>query len=225
MSPRSGGVECGMASQAQILSVLDALAEEFEFPGFNNINYETADSRMHLFRDDDRWALVIEELVDWPAANGLETLVFAMGDIQGDALSTLQPIETELSWDDDDELIVPDSMIVRGTSVDVDHAALERACSKHDIESSFGVLLQLIEARRDALFATKDELEAVVAPGLKEILTLDAWSHPDVYGGPKPSESEAFQQVADVLSSGDASHWAPTEEPNNRDWQHWLESR
>lgn len=69
--------------------------------------------------------------------------------------------------------------------------------------------------------ARADELE--VEPSF--VLTISDWCHPDVYGGPKPSESEAFVQIADVLATGDAAALAPTEASNNRDWRMWLSSR
>jgi hypothetical protein len=215
-----------MASSADILAVLDGLAAGFEFPGFNNMNYETADSRLHCFRDGDRWALVVEELVDWPGADGLMTLVFAMGDIQGEALRTLSPIETAIEYDDEeDALIVPDEVVVRGQTIAIDQDGVEAIAEEHEVEGSFAVLVQLIESHREKLFCTPAELAESVAPGLVSILTLDEWSHPDVYGGPKPSESETFRQLAEVLATGDTKRWAPTEAPNNRDWKTWLASR
>jgi hypothetical protein len=251
-----------MASSADILKTLDGHAAEFEFPGFNNMNYETADSRLHCYRDGERWALVVEELVDWPGADGLMTLVFAMGDIRGEALRTLTPIdpidgdedddddddeddededededdedededdededEDDEDDEDDEELVVPDQVVVRGKKIAIDRERVEATVETDEVEPGFAVLVHLIESHRDALFCTPAELEESVAPGLVRILTLDEWSHPDVYGGPKPSESETFRQLAEVLATGDTKRWAPTEPPNNRDWKAWLGSR
>jgi hypothetical protein len=215
-----------MSSPKEILETLDGFADRFEFPGFNNMNYETADSRLHCFRDGDRWALVIESLVDWPAADGLMTVVFAMGDIRDELLTTLLPIETPIEYDDDtEELVIPDEVVVRGKSVAVDREAIDATSEQHEVEGSFALILELVKSHRDALFCTAEELAERVAPGLALILTLDDWAHPDVYGGPKPSESPTFQQLADVLASGDVSRYAPTDSPNSRDWKMWLESR
>lgn len=215
-----------MATPTEILAVLDGVAERFEFPGFNNMNYATADSRLHCFRDGPRWALLIEELVDWPGADGLVTVAFAMGDIRGESLTMFAPIATRLDWDPTSgRLIVPDEVVLRGSAVKVDAAALEAATAEHAIEASFALLLQLIAAHRDGLFCTEAELAERVAPGLVRVLTLDSWAHPDVYGGPKPSESETFRQLAEVLATGDVRHYTPTQPPNNRDWKAWLASR
>lgn len=213
-----------MPTAEEILASWDALAERFEFPGFNNMNYDTADARLHGFRDGDRWALVIEELVDWPGAGGLLTVVFAMGDIRGDALTTIERVPTHL-YDDDGEPVVPAAVELAGTAIAIDAAAVEAACEQHDIAESFAVLLQLIATDRDRLFATDAELADRVAPGLQRIVVLDEWAHPDVYGGPTPSQSEAFIQLAHVLASGDVGMYAPTQAPNNRDWRSWMASK
>lgn len=214
-----------MITRADVLQTLDRHAANFDFPGFSNEQYETADARMHLFRDDARWAVVVEELVDWPAAQGLMTIVFAMGDIAGEMLTTHTPVETEFEEDDEGAPVAPEQIVVRGEAFDIHRDAVEADCEEHELEATFAALLQLIEADRDRLFSTPPQLADVVAAGLPHIMTIDAWAHPDVYGGPKPSESAAFQQVADVLETGDTSKWAPTEEPNNRDWKFWLQSR
>jgi len=213
-----------MATATSILEALDALAKSFEFPGFNNMNYDTADARLHCYRDGDRWALVVEELVDWPAADGLMTLAFAMGDIADEALHTRSSIETVLE-DLEDPDSVPETIVLRGASVAVDRDALAAACEEHEIEPTLALLLQLMASHRDALFYTEAELDERVAKGLKKVMKLDEWAHPDVYGGPKPSASEAFQQLAEVLASGDVGKYAPTEAPNNRDWKTWLEEK
>src|SRR5262245_15014635 len=114
-----------MPTPSDILKVLDDFAERFEFPGFNNMNYETADSRLHCFRGGDRWSLVIEELVDWPGADGPMRIVFAMGDIRGESLSTFSLFETPLEEDEESgEIVVPDEVVVRGSPIPIDVEAI-----------------------------------------------------------------------------------------------------
>lgn len=198
--------------RTEILDVMDGLAGDFEFPGFNNEHYETADARMHVYRDEERWAVIIEQLVDWQAASGLERIVSVMGAVNGDTLRTVSLTEPPIQDD------VPDKVDVRGESVDVKVDA-----ERDDV--AFAVLLQLVEWDRDKLFSTEKELDDVVEPGMKRVLVVDDWAHPDVYGGPKPSESEAFRLIAEVAATGDVSKWKPTETPNNRDWKFWADSR
>jgi hypothetical protein len=218
------GIFLVMPTPDAILATLDALAEGFEFPGFNNMNYEFADSRLHCFRGAAGWALVIEELVDWPGADGLMTIIFAIGDIRGESLTTATPI-SRLEQDDEGHVIIPDVVRVRGSEVRVQRKSLQSALANHEIEPQFALLLQLIGSHRDALFCTRSEIADRVAIGLESILMLDDWSHPDVYGGPQPSESETFRQLAEVLASGERQRYAPTEPPKNRDWKMWRDSK
>lgn len=60
-----------MYTAADILKSLDRSAREFHFPGFNNMNYHLGAARLGAFRDAERWALVFEELVWWPSADGI----------------------------------------------------------------------------------------------------------------------------------------------------------
>ena len=143
-----------------------------------------------------------------------------MGDARGERPNTRAPI-SPLAVDDDGRVIIPATVRVRDVEVPVDRA-LDAAVAEHGVEPSFALLLQLIGTHRDALFCTRDEMAGYIARGL---LTLDEWSHPDVYGGPVPSESNTFRQFVEVLSSGDVGRYAPSDPPNNRDWKMWRASR
>ena len=208
-----------MASSSDILLVLDARAEAFEFPGFKNMNHETADSRLHCVRDGDRWALVIEQVVDWPSSGGAMTIIHAMGDTRAEAFRTRPLFELTV----DDEL--PTSVALGGRKIPIDAARANELANELGVGRGFALLILLRDEQRNALFATRDELADCVAPGLRLILELDEWAQPDVYGGPKPSESEAFRQLAEVLATGDTTQYAPTEAANSRDWRMWLASR
>jgi hypothetical protein len=201
-----------MPTASDILRALDAKAEDFAFPGFDNMNYDTVDARLHLFRSPSAWAIVVEELVNWPGAGGPVRATFVMGDIRGEGLVT----SDLFPWDDDD---LPDTVEIRGVTISVDRVPEE------DLDPALAVLVQLRDRNRNALFATPDELASHVAPGLVRILTLEEWAHPDVYGGAAPSGSQAFRQLAEGLETGDVGRYAPTEPPNSRDWRMWLDRK
>lgn len=55
-----------------------------------------------------------------------------------------------------------------------------------------------------------------------EILRLEEWHQHDVHDT-KPSESQVYLQVSDVLATGDPSHYRPTLLPNTH-WSNWTES-
>lgn len=208
-------------SEREILAVLDGLSESFEFPGFNNANYESADARMHLFSGPDgRWALLVEELVDWMGAGGPQSILFGAGPLMADGASGLcTPFESAI------ETVLDDDGLRAATLRDapVDLTPLEALTSEHEVETSFALLLHLSRTARDAVFRSPNELHEHLTPDAKHVLTITDWCHPNVYGGDRPSESEAFQLVARVLHTSDAGAWTPTEKPNNRDWRMWLD--
>ncbi len=209
-------------SASEILAVFDILSESFEFPGFNNANYATADARMHLFRGSDSgWALLIEELVDWPGANGPETILFGAGPLlAGGGSGLVTPFESLLTTESDDDGLV--SARVRGILVDLE--PVNSRAEVLEVEPAFALLVHLSETQRDELFHRSNELGAHLAPDARHLLTIADWCHPNVYHGDKPSTSEAFQQVAEVLATGAPSAWGPTKVSNNRNWRMWLDT-
>lgn len=214
-------------SAQDILAVWDNQAADFEFTGFNNMNYDSVDARLHLFRDDARWALVIEEIVDWPAADGLMVLSFGSGTGLANEPGlgpTAYPVEANFDEDDDEELIMPAEVVVRGERLRVPTEEIAAHAESHDLAESFSLLVWLVRDHREALFRTSEELSALV-DGLPHILQLDDWCHPNVYIDGKVSHSATFQQLAQVLASGDTSKYRPSEAPNNRDWQMWMADR
>lgn len=59
---------------------------------------------------------------------------------------------------------------------------------------------------------------------LPEILRLEEWHQPDFSCDDNPpSNAEVYQQLAEVLVSGDLTRYAPTKSPNTH-WSHWPES-
>ena len=207
-----------MNAQADVLARCDGLAETFEFPGFNNMNYESADARMHLFRGEAGWALLIEEAVDWQGAGRATTILFRATSEDG---GLIDDYESQLDAPIDDDGL--EYAKLRGEVIDL--GAVNARAAELEVEPSFALLVLLSETRRDDLFRRPDELTEHVPAGLTHVLTITDWCHPDVYGGPKPSESEVFVQVAEVLATGNVAAFAPTEAPNNRDWRMWQASR
>lgn len=78
----------------------------------------------------------------------------------------------------------------------------------------------LAATHRSAVLGTDDERMTSVPPGLPELLMLDDWHHPDLVTGELPSDTEAFQQLAQVVLAADPSLYRPTEPPNTH-WSNW----
>jgi hypothetical protein len=53
-------------------------------------------------------------------------------------------------------------------------------------------------------------------------LQLDGWTHPDIMNRELPSETEAFQLLANAMAAGDPTLYRPTVRPNTN-WHHWPE--
>jgi hypothetical protein len=70
------------------------------------------------------------------------------------------------------------------------------------------------ELRRDDVLATLDERGFNIPADFKQLLVLDEWNHSNVVvGTERPSGSEAFQQLARVLVTGDISYYRPSQLP------------
>jgi hypothetical protein len=72
----------------------------------------------------------------------------------------------------------------------------------------------------DKLVATEDEIRERIPVDLPKVLELKAWFHPDLVNGELPSQNETFQQIAEVLETGDISCYRPTRQPNTH-WSNW----
>jgi hypothetical protein len=75
--------------------------------------------------------------------------------------------------------------------------------------------------KRSDILATVEELRVNVPPEMQQVLQLDEWNHPDVCNETcRPSGSETFRQIAEVLVTGDAEAYCPTQ-PANTHWLNW----
>jgi hypothetical protein len=74
---------------------------------------------------------------------------------------------------------------------------------------------------RECVLATGQERRISVLPDMTQILQLEDWYHPNIVDNDeRPSNSETFRQLAQVLASGDPSHYRPSQPPNTH-WRNW----
>lgn len=79
----------------------------------------------------------------------------------------------------------------------------------------------LASSERTHLLATPSERRVHLDPAMRQILLLDEWNHPDVAEADhRPSNSETFNQLAEVLVTGDAHIYKPTAASNTH-WKNW----
>jgi hypothetical protein len=100
--------------------------------------------------------------------------------------------------------------------------------ARHGIELEKAPRIQVFELcrflagiAREQVLATPLERCVSLLPDLEQILQLEEWHHPDVAdSSARPSGSETFQQLAQVLVTGDVSHYRPSLPPNTH-WGNW----
>jgi hypothetical protein len=138
----------------------------------------------------------------------------------------------EGSWQhaDEPELVAEDAreVVVRGTPRPVPAAHEYR---RYGIELAEAPRVQvfelcrfLVEVIRDDLLATPAERRISVLPGMTQLLQLDEWHHPNVVDpDDRPSRSATFQQLAQVLGTGDVTRYRPSLPPNTH-WRNWPEA-
>jgi hypothetical protein len=236
-------------SSDEILRILDRGAESFHFPMLDNGYVYLATSRLTLYRSDADWALAFEIFGYCPRGElpDLNVYTFASNLWNRDKPETYisrDRYENYLAHHphDDSRFFYP---IAKGwqdpeywelVSEEADHVVLRdkriKIPSAKDFDW-FGVELQdfprirvfelcrfLAETEKPGVLGTPQERRVSVLPKMVEILTLDEWNHPDLANSELPSQSETFQQLAQVLATGDTSKYWPSKAPNSH-WKNW----
>ena len=72
----------------------------------------------------------------------------------------------------------------------------------------------LADVARDSVLATAQERRISVLPDMTQVLQLEEWHHPNVVeNDDRPSGSETFQQLAQVLATGNTGFYRPSLPP------------
>lgn len=133
------------------------------------------------------------------------------------------------SWMNNDdceaEVVEGGELLLRGKNVPL--PPLE-AYAAHGIEIEspptvfvFELCRYLAAVAREDVLATPEEQRVSVMPDMVKLLQLEEWHHPDVVEDTeRPSGSETFRQLAEVLATGDAGRYRPSLPPNTH-WSNW----
>jgi hypothetical protein len=89
--------------------------------------------------------------------------------------------------------------------------------------AAFEFCRALAAIARNEVLATPEERRACIPPELVQIMQLEEWNHPDIFGGDRPSSNATFRQLAEVLVSGDVLLYQPQEPPNSH-WSNWPDA-
>jgi len=234
--------------QAQdILDVLDACAADFLFPMLDNGYVYLAATRLALFRSDKDWAVTIEVFGFSPREGfpSLQISTFASSLVHRKTAADYVKPEAhaaylkrqphneaqyvyhleEGDWIEGETMVKNASTVrVQGQSILIptlaDYAAKGITLEDPGQAMVFEFCRWLAAEKRSEVLATPEEQRWHVPPDLVKILELDEWHHPDLVNDELPSQTETFQQLAQVLVQGDISLYRPTELPNTH-WSHW----
>jgi len=137
------------------------------------------------------------------------------------------PIE-EGDWLDSEQCAIDQrDVTVRGKSIPMPPPIV---CQTAGIQLSAPLRIAVFEfcralaaiAREDVL-ATPTERASHLNPEMSPILQLEEWNHSNVVDDEsRPSNSETFKQLAEVLVRGDTSQYRATAPPNTH-WSIWPE--
>jgi len=219
-----------------ILNQLDECAMAYNFPMLDNAYIFAAATRLTLYRDTARWAMLIEALGFSPKsgqdADRILIDLYGFGNCLRQApglLTSFYPATSAAPLFEDPwpgKLAAgARTLTLRGREVRIPTdpetyraAGIER--HSPDAIAGYELLRALLPDYRELLLATETERRAHLPPDLPEILQLDDWHHPDLADDELPGHTETFRQLANVLSSGDPARSAPTE-PSNTHWRYW----
>jgi hypothetical protein len=214
----------------EILEQFDRCARECTFPMLDNGFVYPVDVRLEAYRDECRWAVVIEVVGFHPRLGSVCDCLHLFGNcltrLPGTANEDFLCPTTDSSPFDGD-IVRPDAKSIRIRDMDVPLHLSQRAFEEAGIDLLepptvyiYELLRILALSHRSHFLATDGELHDRVPPDLPMILQLDEWHHPDLAGDELPSTNETFQMIADVLVSGEGGVYQPTLEPNTH-WSNW----
>jgi hypothetical protein len=225
----------------EILEQFDECARDFTFLMLDNGYVYPADVRLHAYSDDERWALVVEDLgVNYRAGehDAIQHCLYCFGNClkrkpgtaNEDFLSHTSDgeegntFDAEYGWNVNEgvkTIRIRDQVVPLQISPE-DFVRKNIQLIEPPEITAADLLRSLLPEHRDLLLATEEELRDRVPADLPLILTLNEWHHPDLADDELPSQSETFQLIAEVLVSGDASCYRPTQKPNTH-WSNWPE--
>jgi len=234
----------------QILSVLDKCCANFTFPMLDNGYVYLAATRLSLYRTESDWAMVIEVFGYSPRSGLPDTHIhtFASTLYNRDSQDKFKSVEGYKNYlannpNNDSRFVFPisegkwqdpescDLVAENATEIELRgqtrNLPAQEECARCGIELGqlpriqvFELCRFLAEAEREQVLATPQERRTSVQPDMHQALQLESWNHPDVVSLDLPSQSETFQQLAQVLVSGDAGLYRPSRPPNTH-WRNW----
>lgn len=229
-------------TEKEIIDQLNEAAADYTFPMLDNGYAHHGDQKLTLFRDEDRWAMLIE-VIGWsnrmPDLGGLATIAYTFGNcIGGDARydngnffffasDNGEPVFAENTGEG---LVNPlaHSMRVKENVIPLRHDAAYYYTRSIELEEDERIsclaLLRVLTPDYSHLFwVNREDIAHKIPADLPEILTITSWNHPDLADGETPGNNETFTQLAKVLVTGEVWHYKPAQLTNTH-WRHWPDA-
>jgi hypothetical protein len=239
-------------SQIDILEYLERYDQEnyHFFIDLEHPYFFTAGSRLTLYADKTRWAIVFEKsgYSTGSSAGEIEFAYFGncltnlKSEIPGNETTSNMFTEwlidnTELERIQHDfELVAKDKkeVKVRDSFLPIEHDLKKYEAKNIKLEHyenpdkliDFPSLIRYLDEEYPNIFrATDTELRKHLPADLPKLMKIDKWHHETYYQGvgKKPSEYETYKMIADILVSKDTTKWKPALKPNN-DWRNWTKA-
>lgn len=224
---------------SEILEQLDKCAKECSFPILDNGYIHLVHSKLSAYRDDERWALVIEVIGFSPrdyGHEGVNNCLYIFGNCISMRLGlddssflylTHNSAECPTFDEEFEEFLNPvaKTMMIRDKEIKLNHNRefyLNKGIElvEEDKIRVHEVLRGLVPEFNKNLEATEEEIRSRIPTDLPKVLELLEWNHPDCAGSELPSNNETFQQIAKVLETSKLSHYNPSFPANNH-WKNW----
>jgi hypothetical protein len=226
-------------TREEILRQLDDCARNFSFPMLDNGYVYLGTTRLTAYRDEARWALVIEVVGYQTRVGGHDgvnnclhcfgnCLTRPPGTANEDFLQVTSDGAEGPTFDEEyGEYVRADahSIRIRGEPYPLQVAPADLAAKGIELVdpphiTGAELVRSLLPEHRELLLATEAELYERIPVDLPRVLQLEEWHHPDLAGDELPGQSQTFQMIARVLETGDADQYRPVEAPNTH-WRFW----
>jgi hypothetical protein len=227
-------------SVASILAQLDSCAADFTFPFLDNGYVYMGGTKLHLYRDDTQWIIIIEVIgFNYRSGghNGICNCLYVFGNClayppgtkEDNFLPLTEDFEEQPTFDEFQEVLNPisDFFYLKGVKTRIPHSQIEYNNYGIELEyddaiTVFEFLRLLVDKFPNQVFVDGKEIAARIPIDIPLILQLQEWHHPDCSNSELPSENETFQQLAKVLETGNIQFYKPTHKPNTH-WSNWPE--
>ncbi|GAB5399264.1 MAG: hypothetical protein Aureis2KO_08490 [Aureisphaera sp.] len=237
-------------TKEEILNALDNTGAYNFFLDLEHGYFHTAGSRINLYADENKWAIVFEKSGFGNRSVRAEIELNFFGNclinldragvddrfICNSKYLTLISGEEFEKIEGDFELVSKEAtkVKVRDKELTIDQNNESYGAMGIEIQDfdnpdgliDYPSLVRYLDETNPEVFrATENELRMCIPVDVPFLMKIDKWHHRSYseFGGDKPSTYETFNLIADILMSRNSEDWNPTLEPNNN-WRNWPEA-